>query len=118
MPAAYPVVFRQKVVDAYEAGHGSFAEVAEQFGIGEASVNRWVSRARRGSSLEPKVRKPRPRVIHAEALEYMLDLLRDDPAWTTQDLADELADAFDIEVSRQTVGRALRGAGWTLKRGS
>lgn len=118
MPAAYPPVFRQKVVDAYEAGHGSFKQVGEQFGIGEASVNRWVSRARKGQSLEPKVRRSRPRAITPDALAYILALVEDEPGWTTQELADELAEACDIHVKRHAVGRALRDAGYSRKRGS
>lgn len=118
MPAAYPLVFRQKVVDAYEAGHGSFKQVGEQFGIGEATVNRWVSRSRRGEDLHPAVRKPRPPAIGDKALAFLGQLLDDDPAWTTQEMADELWDAYKLKVSRHTVGAALRRAGWTRKRGS
>lgn len=118
MPAAYPLVFRQKVVDAYEAGHGSFKQVGEQFGIGEATVNRWVSKARRGEDLRPKKRKGRPPEIHERALAFLGKLLDDDPAWTTQEMADELWDAFKLKVSRHAVGRALRRAGFTRKRGS
>jgi len=117
MPAAYPLVFRQKVVDAYEAGHGSFKQVGEQFGIGEATVNRWVSRTRRGEDLLPITRRPRPFTIDEVALAFLGKLLNDDPAWTTQEMADELWDAYEIKVSRQTVGRALRRVGWTRKRG-
>lgn len=118
MPTAYPLVFREKVVDAYEAGHGSFKQVGEQFGIGEATVNRWVSKARRGIDLVPGVRKPRPPIIQEEVLAYLASLLDDDPGWTTQDMADELWDVFKLKVTRQTVGNTLRSAGWTRKRGS
>lgn len=118
MPAAYPLVFRQKVVEAYEAGHGSFKQVAHDFGIGEATVNRFVSAARKGNSLHPKVRRPRARTITPEALAFLVSLVEDEPEWTTQDLADELFDAYKIRVSRQTVGRALREAGYSRKRGS
>lgn len=118
MPAAYPLVFRQKVVDAYEAGHGSFKQVAEQFGIGEATVNRWVSRVRKGKDLRPLTRRPRAPAIHDKALAYLGELLDDDPAWTPQEMADELWDAYKINVGRHAVGRALRAAGWTRKRGS
>lgn len=118
VPAAYPLIFRQKVVDAYEAGQGSFKQVGEQFGIGEASVNRWVSQLRKKGHLQTKERKQRARAITDEAVEYMKLLLDDEPEWTTQELADELADAFDIHVTRQTVGEALRRAGLSRKRGS
>src|SRR5690606_17760639 len=107
-----------KVVDAYEAGHGSFAEVGEQHGVGEATVNRWVSQMRKAGHLKPKVRRSRAKVITPEAVRYMCSLIDEEPSWTTQELADELVDAFDIRVTRQTVGEALRDAGYTRKRGS
>jgi transposase len=118
MPAAYPLFFRRKVVDAYEAGHGSFKQVGEQFGIGEATVNRWVSQESKQGHLLPKERRRRARVVTDKAVAYMKGLLEDDPAWTTQELADELVDAFEIRVTRQTIGEALRRAGLSRKRGS
>ena len=61
MPAPYPTWFREKVIAAYEEGEGTFAELAERFKIGEATVNRWVSRKRRLGTLEPTEREKRAR---------------------------------------------------------
>jgi transposase len=118
LPAAYPLVLRRNVVAAYEAGHGSFKQVAEQFGIGEATVNRFVSLARKAGTLQPKTRASRQPLISGKPLEYILKLVDEEPEWTTQELADDLKDAFDLKVSRQTVGAALRRAGYSRKRGS
>lgn len=41
MAEAHPVVLRQRVVQAYERGEGSFAMFAKRFRVGEASVNWW-----------------------------------------------------------------------------
>lgn len=50
MGTPYGLEFRKKVVKAYEMGAGSFESVGLAFGIGEATVNRWVSRARKEGS--------------------------------------------------------------------
>ena len=120
MPAAHPMALRERVVKAYKSGEGSFAELGKRFDVGEASVNRWVSLERRTGSVAPKPRggARRERAMTPEALEYMVLRVDDEPMWTTTELAQELAEVFGIEVSRHTIGRALRSAGFTSKRGS
>lgn len=119
MPAAHPVALRERVVRAYKAGDGSFAELGKRFDVGEASVNRWVNLDRRTGSVAPKTAGGgRVRSITVEAQEYLVLLVDDEPTWTTTELAEELLEVFGIEVGRHSVGRALRRAGFTSKRGS
>lgn len=120
MPRAHPMALRERVVAAYKAGEGTYWEIAERFAVGEASVDRWVALERRTGSVAPKAAggARRPRAISDEALKYVLSLVDDEPNWTTSELAEELLEAFGIEVSRHTVGRALVRAGYTQKRGS
>ena len=40
-------------MDAYEAAQDSMAQVALRFGVGQATVNRWVNCHRRTGRLEP-----------------------------------------------------------------
>ena len=42
MAEAYPIELRERVVNAYEAGDGSYTTVAVAFSLGEATVKRWV----------------------------------------------------------------------------
>ena len=44
---AYPQEFRNKVVQLLQVGERSVREVAEEFGISEDSVRRWVQQAER-----------------------------------------------------------------------
>ena len=44
---AYPKEFREKVVKLMQVGDRSLREVAEEFGISEDSVRRWVQQAER-----------------------------------------------------------------------
>jgi transposase len=54
MAEAYPVSFRERVVDAYERGEGSYAAIAARFVLGSATVKRWVRQQRRAGHLQPK----------------------------------------------------------------
>jgi transposase len=54
MVDGHPVALRERAVAAYEAGRGSYPEIAELFGVGEASVKRWVWLKRKLGSLAPK----------------------------------------------------------------
>ena len=54
MVDGHPVKLRKRVVAAYESGKGSYPEIAELFGVGEATVRRWVQMKRKLGTLEPK----------------------------------------------------------------
>lgn len=53
MPNPLPVELRQRVVEAYERGEGSYPTIAKKFRVGEASVRRWVGRYRDVGHVEP-----------------------------------------------------------------
>jgi len=120
MPRPLPLELRQRVVDAYNNGEGTYAEIGARFGVGVASVNRWVNRFSRTGSLEPSPAggARRARIITEEGAAHLLRLLEDDPTWTTQELADDYKDIFGVEVSRHTIGRELARRGISFKRGS
>ena len=56
MPEAHPLELRLRVVAAYEAGQGSYPEVAARFSVGEASVKRWVWLHAKTGAVEPKAK--------------------------------------------------------------
>jgi transposase len=50
-----PVEVRERVVKAYLEGRsGTYAETAVLFSVGEASLSRWLRKARASESLEPR----------------------------------------------------------------
>ena len=51
---AYSLDFRCVVINAYESGEGTIAEVAEQFGVGAAFVKKILRLHRAGESVVPK----------------------------------------------------------------
>lgn len=54
MVDGHPVALRERVVAAYEAGKGTYPELAQLFGVGEASVKRWVWLKRKVGHVSPK----------------------------------------------------------------
>jgi transposase len=54
MVDGHPVALRERVVAAYEAGKGTYPELAVLFGVGEASVKRWVWLKRKVGDVSPK----------------------------------------------------------------
>src|SRR2546429_7482504 len=56
MAEPYPVSLRIRIVNAYEAGEGSYATLARQFQLGTASIKRWVAQHRRDGHVHPKAK--------------------------------------------------------------
>lgn len=64
MAEPHPVELRIRVVMAYEECVGSYPEVAARFGVGEASVKRWVQLRRRVGGVAPAARGGGTRFAH------------------------------------------------------
>ena len=56
MPNPYDVAFRERAVRAYEAGEGGYLDLADLFGIGYRTLERWVAQYRATGSVEPRPR--------------------------------------------------------------
>ena len=78
MAEPHPIELRIRVVEAYEAGQGSYPEIAAVFVVGEASVKRWVRLKRqRGDVLPTRKRGGTPSEIAREEIEIALSQVRD-----------------------------------------
>ncbi len=120
MPGPHPTALRCRVVQAWEDGEGSFAELAERFKIGEASVNRWVALKRTVGSVEPKKMggNHRPHVVDEAGGQFLTETLEVAADCTLIELCAAYEEEFDIRVSPQTMSRTVRRLGFTRKRGS
>jgi len=117
MPKPLSVDLRTRVVSAYAAGTDSQGDVAIQFGVGQASVRRWVRRKREEGTLEPRPAKGGPeRKLGAEAERVLLVALRRQGDRTRDELADDVAAECGITVSVATIGRTLARLKWTRKK--
>ena len=116
MPNPYDVAFRDRAVRAYEAGEGGYFDLADLFGIGYRTLERWVAQYRATGSVEPRPRGGGWRcpidlaVLHA--------VVRERPDGTCR----ELGAAYNRRVERahrttwKSFGRAMKRARYVLKK--
>lgn len=118
MATPHPAGLRQRIVDAYENGEGTYTDIAARFLVGVASVSRYLRLHRYTGSVAPSAMGGRRHGMSDEQLGLLRSLIVDEPNWATQELADELNESLGCSVSRHAVGRGLRTLGFTFKRGS
>jgi len=106
---------RSKVVEAYEKGlSGTYKQTAKMFGIGEASVSRWLRRKRETGNVQAKIRKRfKPRKVN-------LDWLRQHAIEHPDDRLIDRVEAWEAEsgirVHIDTISTSLQAIGWTYKK--
>lgn len=117
MPGPLSEDLRKRVVEAHLEGGKSTKEVAKQFEVGTASVKRWARRYRERGDVKPdKLGGVRDRLIDAERLESLGHEVEDDPDRTQEEFVDAYEARTGIRVSRSTMARALKRAGYTRKK--
>jgi transposase len=116
MAEALPVELRQRVVDAYERGEGSYPTIAAKFRVGEATVRRWVARYRDVGHVKPdKKGGGRKSDVSVKELEAILDRLGDANAG-------EITAAYNrgrrgkARRHASSIKRALYRAGYVVKK--
>ena len=105
---AVSVDLRQRVVDSYLRGEGSYVAVATRFCVGEASVARWVKQYRETGSLAPKS-GPRgyPAVLSGENLEKLKALVAEERGRDQAELVALMWQRHEIKTSTSAISRAL-----------
>lgn len=117
MPGPLSLDLRRRVVKAYESSNETLAQVAHRFGVGEASVNRWVSLNRKKGSPAPLPHAGGPGpIIDDEGLKVMKALVDQKPDSNRDELARAYRGATGVVISVATVGRAVWRLGYTLKK--
>ena len=116
MAEAYPIELRERAVRAYQAGEGTAATIAEQFGIGEATMKRWLWRFRDHGTLAPtKKGGGTPSPVERKEIEAILARLGDANAV-------EIAAEYNrhrrggSRVHVTTIKRALHRFGYVVKK--
>ena len=78
MAEALPIALRQRVVEAYERGEGSYPTIAEKFRVAAMSVRRWVGQYRDLGHVSPQKKGGGNRSdVSLKELEAILDRLGD-----------------------------------------
>ncbi len=108
---------RQRVVRAYLAGGRTQQEIADQFGVGTATLRRWLRRDERGKlAHDPDYpHGPKP-IIEVANLAVLESLLAERSDATNVELAALMAERTGLAVSPSTISRAIAVLGWTRKK--
>ena len=117
MPKAISIDLRERAVEAHRRGDGSYLEVAEQFGIGVASLNRWIRRLKERGGLEPSGHSGgRATKVSEEQFVALRALVKECPDRTVDEITREWCHRTNVTMSRSAMLRALHRAGLTLKK--
>ena len=115
--AAFPTVFRQRVLDAALRGNATEQAVADRLAVSRSFVQKLKRQFRRDGTVEPiGHRGGAPSKLSADDRAALVAWLGEATDATCGELAARLADEHGVAVSHDAVGRALTAAGYTLKK--
>ena len=105
----HTIDLRKRAVSAYEIGLGSYERVAKVFGIGSASLKRWVCRSRERGDVapEPHAGGTTP-LIDEHGLMSLKALCESSPDASLAELCYAYNRRRKRKVSESTIGRAVR----------
>ena len=115
MPNPYPLALRDRAVAAYETRGESYAATAEEFAIGQRTLERWVSRARDTGS--PAAHAKGGGFVSPVLLAVMHAVVAEKPDGTTEELTRLYNGRVPRphRVHRSSLLRALRRTGYVFK---
>ncbi len=109
---------RMRVVDAYLGDKKlSIERAAKLFGVGSASLKRWLKKYREEGSVEAKpMGGDRRTMIDDDGLVWLRELAPKHPDAIIEDFVKLFEERTGIRVSADTMGRALHRAGLSRKK--
>lgn|SRR5574338_37371 len=108
---------RKRVVLAYEDGDKTREEVAEQFQVGRASVNRLVRRYRETGSVEPSPHAGgKPRKMTSRGEKVLRALVEERPDATIPEFVRLMVERAKLTLSTSTMSRELARLGLSRKK--
>ncbi|NCJ07880.1 helix-turn-helix domain-containing protein [Synechococcales cyanobacterium C] len=96
---AYTIDLRQKIIDTYESEPISQRELAKRFRVAPSFVVKLLKQYRETGQLAPKSRPGRPRLLDAEQMQVVQDLVEAKNDITLEELCSELHQQFELTVS-------------------
>lgn len=112
---AYSLDLRQRIIDAVDSGLPHQA-IATQFGVSRATVTRLLRLRRQTGTLAPRPRPGRPSQLGAALDAGLLPQLQAQPDATLAAHCQRWQGTTGGTVSLTTMRRAIRRAGWTVKK--
>jgi len=106
--SAYPVELRWRVLSAYEAGEGSYRELAERFMVDWGTVQDWMDLYRETGGLEARACGRKADVeVAAQWRERLTALLKEQNDLTLAELVERLERKYGQKSSSSAVDRWL-----------
>ena len=114
---AYSLDLRQRIVQAYEQGQGTIPEIAEQFRVSVAFVNKMLRQWRETGDLAPLPHGGgKPASLSAPHLQLLKRKVQQQGDVSLSELQQSLADQHQLDVHLSTVSRALARLGLPRKK--
>lgn len=109
MTAMYGIELRRRIARAYTNKEGSVRVLAKRFVVAPGTVQSYLNLLKETGSLAPRPHAGgvEPRICPRH-LPEIRSLMHDMPDATVAELADAFAQRCNVEVSRQTMSRALQ----------
>jgi transposase len=112
---AYSQDLRQKVIEAVERTNNK-SEVARTFGIGLATVKRFVSLKAKTGQLKAKKSSGRTKSVSPQQYPQLIDQLSQYPDATLAEHCELWAASHGTQLSLATMSRTIVRLGWTRKK--
>jgi len=114
---AYSLDLRQRVVEAYEQGKGSIAEVAEQFSVSTYFVKKMLRQWRQTNDLAPLPHGGgKPASLAARHRQLLKRKVKAQGDISLAELQQTLVDEESLSVHLSTISRALSSLGLPRKK--
>ena len=114
---AYSLDLRQRVVEAYEQGQGSIAEVAEQFSVSAYFVKKMLRQWRQTNDLAPLPHGGgKPAILSASQRQLLKRKVKAQGDISLAELQQALLDEQSLSVHLSTISRALASLGLPRKK--
>jgi transposase len=110
------VEVRKRVVAAHREGKGTYAELADVFQVGEASVSRWLRLDRETGTLEPKPPPGRAPKLDERGRVVLRELVDQDNDATLAELASRLHERTGVKLVVSAVHKVLAKMGISRKK--
>lgn len=114
---AYSLDLRQRIVQAYDQGHTSIADVAEQFSVSTYFVKKMLRQWRKTGDLAPLPHGGgKPRSLTTKQLQVLKRKVREQSDLSLSELQQMLNEQESVEVHPSTISRALSRLGLPRKK--
>jgi transposase len=113
---AYTTDLRQKIIETYENEPISQRHLAKRFRVALSFIVKLLKQYRETGQLAPKARPGRPRLLNADQMQVVQDLVEAKNDITLEELCTELHQRFEVTVSASTMCRVMQRLNLTRKK--